>query len=201
MLIIGITGGIGSGKTAITDEFSRLGICVVDADIAARTVVEAGQPALQEISQRFGKSILLESGELNRAALRKIVFTDPQQRSWLEQLTHPLIRQEITTGLKQATSPYVILASPLLIESKQYQLVNRTLVVDTPEELQISRTVKRDDNNPEQVKSIINAQLPRKARQEHADDIIFNDQDLDYLHQQVKTLHNRYLELSLQYES
>lgn len=201
MLIIGVTGGIGSGKTAVTDEFARLGICIIDADIAARTVVEAGQPALQEISQRFGKSILLESGELDRAALRKVVFTDPLQRSWLEQLTHPLIRQEITTGLKRATSPYAILASPLLIESKQFQLVNRVLVVDTPEEFQISRTVKRDDNNPEQVKSIISAQLPRKIRQEHADDIILNDQGLDYLHQQVKTLHNRYLELSLQNES
>lgn len=201
MLIIGVTGGIGSGKTAATDEFARLGICIIDADIAARTVVEAGQPALQEISQRFGKSILLESGELDRAALRKVVFTDPLQRSWLEQLTHPLIHQEITTGLKRATSPYAILASPLLLESKQFQLVNRVLVVDTPEELQISRTVKRDDNNPEQVKSIISAQLPRKIRQEHADDIILNDQGLDYLHQQVKTLHNRYLELSLQNES
>ena len=201
MLIIGVTGGIGSGKTAVTDEFSSLGICIVDADIAARTVVEVGQPALQEISKKFGKGILLENGELDRAALRKIIFIDPQQRSWLEQLTHPLIRQEITTGLKQATSPYAILASPLLIESKQQQLVNRTLVVDTPEELQISRTVKRDNNNPDQIKSIISAQLPRDIRLEHADDVILNDQGLDYLQQQVKTLHNRYLELSLQNES
>ena len=201
MLIIGVTGGIGSGKTAVTDEFTRLGICVVDADIAARIVVEPGQIALKEIALRFGEAILLDSGELDRAALREIVFSDPLQRTWLEQLTHPLIRQEIMTGLQQATSQYSILASPLLIESKQYHLTNRVLVVDTPVDLQISRTSKRDNNDPKQVKSIINAQLPRDARLKHADDVIVNDQSLDYLHQQVKTLHNRYLELSLQNES
>ncbi len=201
MLIIGVTGGIGSGKTAVTDEFTRLGICVIDADIAARTVVKPGQSALKEIALRFGETVLLESGELDRAALRKIVFSDPQQRIWLEQLTHPLIRQEIMTGLQQATSQYAILASPLLIESKQYQLTNRVLVVDSPEELQISRTTRRDNNDSSQVKSIISAQLPRATRLEHADDVIVNDQSLDYLHQQVKTLHNRYLELSHQNES
>jgi dephospho-CoA kinase len=201
MLIIGVTGGIGSGKTAVTDEFEKLGITIVDADIAARTVVEAGQPALQAIAERFGEHILLNDGSLDRAALRKIVFSGPEQRIWLEQLTHPLIRQEITTGLKNAQSQYAILASPLLIESKQYQLANRVLVVDTPEALQMSRTVKRDNNDPQQVKAIIKAQLPRQTRLEHADDVITNDQSLDYLHQQVKTLHNRYLELSQQYES
>jgi len=201
MLIIGVTGGIGSGKTAVTDEFAKLGVSVIDADIAARTVVEAGRPVLQAIAERFGKDILLNDGSLDRAALRKIVFSDPEQRVWLEQLTHPLILKEITTGLKEAKSQYAILASPLLIESKQYQLASRVLVVDTPEALQISRTVKRDNNDPQQVKAIINAQLPRQTRLEHADDVITNDQTLDYLHQQVKTLHNRYLELSLQYES
>ena len=201
MLIIGVTGGIGSGKTAVTDEFEKLGISIIDADIAARTVVEAGRPVLQAIAERFGKDILLNDGSLDRAALRKIVFSDPEQRVWLEQLTHPLILKEITTGLKEAKSQYAILASPLLIESKQYQLASRVLVVDTPEALQMSRTVKRDNNDPQQVKAIINAQLPRQTRLEHADDVITNDQSLDYLHQQVKTLHNRYLELSLQYES
>ncbi len=201
MLVIGITGGIGSGKTAVTDEFSKLGITVVDADIAARTVVEAGKPALNEIALQFGKEILLPNGELDRAALRAIVFKQPEQRKWLEKLTHPLIREEIINGLKHAKSPYVILASPLLIESNQYKLTHRVLVIDTPEELQIKRTVKRDNNNEEQVRSIINAQSSREKRLSFADDVVVNDQDLSYLHSQVNVLHERYLKLSQDNES
>ena len=201
MVVIGITGGIGSGKTAVTDEFSRLGITIVDADVAARTVVEAGKPALKEIALHFGTEILLPSGELDRAALRAIIFKQADQRVWLEKLTHPLIREEIITGLEQAKSPYVILASPLLIESNQYKLTHRVLVVDTPEELQIKRTVKRDHNSEEQVRSIINAQSPRKKRLSFADDIIVNDQDLPYLHSQVNVFHERYLKLSQDNES
>lgn len=201
MLVIGITGGIGSGKTAVTDEFSKLGITVVDADIAARTVVEAGKPALNEIALHFGKEILLPNGELDRAALRAIVFKQPEQRKWLEKLTHPLIREEIINGLTQAKSSYVILASPLLIESNQYKLTHRVLVVDTPEELQIKRTVKRDNNNEEQVRSIINAQSSREKRLSFADDVVVNDQDLSYLHNQVNVFHERYLKLSLDNES
>ncbi|MEH6344980.1 MAG: dephospho-CoA kinase [Bermanella sp.] len=201
MVVIGVTGGIGSGKTAVTDEFSKFGIAVVDADIAARTVVEAGKPALEEIALHFGKDILLPSGELDRAALRGIIFKQPEQRVWLEKLTHPLIREEIITGLKQAKSPYVILASPLLIESNQYKLTHRVLVVDTPEELQIRRTVKRDNNNEEQVRSIINAQSSREKRLSFADDIVVNDQDLSYLRSQVNVFHERYLKLSQDNES
>ncbi len=201
MLVIGITGGIGSGKTAVTDEFSRLGITVVDADIAARTVVEAGKPTLNEIALRFGKDILLPSGELDRAALRVIVFKQPEQRKWLEKLTHPLIREEIINGLKQAKSPYVILASPLLVESNQYKLTHRVLVVDTPEELQIKRTVKRDHSSEDQVRSIINAQSPRAKRLSFANDVVVNDQDLSYLHSQVNAFHERYLKLSQDNES
>jgi len=201
MLVIGITGGIGSGKTAVTDEFSELGITVVDADIAARTVVEAGKPALNEIALHFGKEILLPNGELDRAALRVIVFKQPEQRQWLEKLTHPLIREEIINGLKQAKSSYVILASPLLIESNQYKLTHRVLVVDTPEELQIKRTVKRDNNNEEQVRAIINAQSSREKRLSFADDVVVNDQDLSYLHSQVNVFHERYLKLSQDNES
>lgn len=201
MLVIGITGGIGSGKTAVTNEFTKFGITVVDADIAARTVVEAGKPALEEIALHFGKDILLPNGELDRAALRAIVFEQPEQRVWLEKLTHPLIREEIITGLKQAKSPYVILASPLLVESNQYKLTHRVLVVDTPEELQIKRTVKRDNNNEEQVRSIINAQSSREKRLSFADDVVVNDQDLSYLHGQVNVFHERYLKLSQDNES
>lgn len=196
MLIVGITGGIGSGKTAVTDEFERLGISVVDADVAARTIVEKGKPALEQIAQHFGSDILLENEELNRAALRKLIFDQPNERKWLEQLTHPLIRNEIIQGLQSAKSPYVILASPLLIESGQYHLVKRTLVVDVPESLQIERTCKRDNNDAQQVQAIINAQLPREKRLKHADDIICNNKDLAYLHAEVAKYHQQYLELT-----
>jgi len=201
VLVIGVTGGIGSGKTAVTDEFTRVGITIVDADVAARTVVANGKPALQVIASRFGPSILLDNGDLDRAALRTIVFKEPEQRKWLEQLTHPLIRQEIIQGLQDAKSPYVILASPLLVESGQNKLVNKTLVVDVPVELQIERTISRDNNTPEQVQAIINAQLPRQARLKHADHVIVNDQDLDYLHRQVTSLHQEFLKMSQQDES
>jgi len=196
MLIIGVTGGIGSGKTAVTDEFQRLGITIVDADIAARTVVEKGKPALNEIALHFGQEILLASGELDRAALRKLIFDNPDERKWLEQLTHPLIRNEIIQGLQNATSPYAILASPLLIESGQYHLVKRTLVVDVPENLQIERTCKRDNNDPGQVQAIIDAQLPRQKRLDHADDVICNNKDLAYLHTEVAKYHQLYLTIS-----
>lgn len=196
MLVIGVTGGIGSGKTAVTNEFERLGITVVDADIAARAVVEKGKPALDKIAEHFGQDILLESGELNRAALRKLVFDNPDERKWLEQLTHPLIRNEIIQGLQNAKSPYVILASPLLIESGQYHLVKRTLIVDVPESLQIERTIQRDNNDAQQVQAIIDAQLPRQKRLEHADDVICNNKDLAYLHAEVAKYHQQYLELT-----
>jgi len=137
MFVLGVTGGIGSGKSAVTARFEKLGIEVVDADIAARTVVALGKPALEKIAERFGSSILLASGELDRPALRKIVFEKPEERKWLESLTHPLIRDEIMNGLKRAQSPYVILVSPLLIESGQYHFAQRILVVDVPESTQI----------------------------------------------------------------
>ena len=137
MFVLGVTGGIGSGKSAVTARFEKLGIEVIDADIAARTVVALGKPALEKIAERFGSSILLASGELDRPALRKIVFEKPEERKWLESLTHPLIRDEIMNGLKRAQSPYVILVSPLLIESGQYHFAQRILVVDVPESTQI----------------------------------------------------------------
>jgi dephospho-CoA kinase len=196
MLIIGVTGGIGSGKTSATDEFIKLGIEVVDADVAARTVVEKGRPALQQIAANFGPDILLESGELDRADLRKIIFADPEQRKWLEVLTHPLIRTEIVSGLQNAKSPYVILASPLLIESGQYHLVKRTLVIDVPVDVQIQRTCLRDNNDPKQIKAIINAQISRDDRLDKADYVINNDHDLRHLQESVIALHQTYLEMS-----
>src|SRR3989338_6241173 len=143
MLKIGLTGGIGSGKTAATDHFQQLGIAVVDADVVAREVVVPGSPALAQIAEHFGAQILDHSGALDRAQLRKIIFSNPSEKSWLETLLHPLIRTEILRQLEQAHSPYAILVSPLLFETGQHLLVDRTLLIDAPEALQVSRATAR----------------------------------------------------------
>ncbi len=194
--IVGLTGGIGSGKTAVSDHFKTLGITVVDADVVSRTVVEPGRPALAAIAEHFGPSILQPSGELDRAQLRTQIFQEDGERIWLENLLHPLIRQEIKDQLTAATSPYVVLVSPLLIESGQNQFTQRVLVVDAPETLQLQRTVSRDNNNEAQVQAIMAAQASRAERLTHADDVIVNDTSLEVLQRQVESLHNKYLELS-----
>lgn len=194
--VIGLTGGIGSGKTAVSDYFAQLGITVVDADVAARVVVEKGRPALTQIAEHFGSHILQPDGTLDRAQLRAEVFKDPAERQWLEGLLHPLIRQEIKDGLHNATSPYALLVSPLLVESGQSKLTQRVLVVDVPKELQLQRTINRDNNSPEQVKAIMAAQASRQQRLASADDVIVNDGTLEQLHQQVDALHVKYLALA-----
>ncbi|EAT11511.1 dephospho-CoA kinase [Bermanella marisrubri] len=196
--VVGVTGGIGSGKSAATAHFETLGISVVDADIVSRQVVAKGTHALETIVEHFGEHVILDTGELNRAALRKIVFESPDERIWLEHLTHPLIREAIITALTSADSPYAILASPLLFESDQYKMVNRTLVIDVPEALQLKRTCKRDDNSEQQVRAIMAVQMSRQDRVSKADDVIQNDQDLAYLHSQVELLHTQYLALAKQ---
>ena len=195
--IIGLTGGIGSGKSAAAARFAEThGIHVVDADIKSRVVVEPGRPALQQIVDRFGDAVLQPDGSLNRAVLRERVFRDPDERRWLEQLLHPLIREEIVRDLASADSPYALLVSPLLVESGQYQMTRRILVVDVPEALQIARTTQRDKVSEEQVKAILQAQAKREERLRHADDVITNDRDLAALHQQVDQLHQYYLTLT-----
>lgn len=196
MLVIGVTGGIGSGKTAATDRFQEHGITVVDADLASRVIVEPGRPALKAIADHFGPHLIAADGSLDRRALREIVFADPAQRKWLEQLTHPLIGQEIVSQIQASTSPYTILASPLLLESSQHQMASRVLVIDVPVELQIARTVTRDETTEAGVKAIIAAQMSRQARLSKADDVICNDQDLNHLHNEVDTLHQTYLQLA-----
>ena len=193
-MIIGLTGGIGSGKSAAADRFATAhGIHVVDADLKSRVVVEPGRPALQHIVDRFGSDILLENGSLNRAALRQRVFQDVAQRLWLEALLHPLIREEITSDLASATSPYALLVSPLLVEAGQHAMTERIIVVDVPEATQILRTSQRDGVPEAQIKAIMQAQAKREDRLRHAHDIILNDQDLATLHAQVDALHERYL--------
>lgn len=192
--ILGLTGGIGSGKTAAANHFASLGIHVVDADQAARWVVEPGRPALQQIVEHFGPDVLHE-GALNRAALRERIFQDPNERIWLEQLLHPLIRAEVAAHLANAESPYAILVSPLLVESGQYRQVDRVLVVDVPEALQVERTVARDLTSEEQVRAILKVQASREERLRHADDVLLNDHDLAWLKAEVERLHRFYLTL------
>ena len=193
--ILGLTGGIGSGKSAVAQGFIERGVHLVDADHAARWVVEPGRPALARIVEHFGPGVLQADGQLDRAALRQLIFTDPGQRRWLENLLHPLIGQEITQVLARATSPYAILVSPLLIESGQHRLTQRVLVVDTPEELQVQRTIARDQSTEEQVRAILQAQASREERLRHAHDVLLNDRDLAALDEQVERLHNFYLTL------
>lgn len=193
--ILGLTGGIGSGKSAAAEHFAAQGVHMVDADHAARWVVEPGRPALAKIVDRFGDAVLLPDGQLNRAALRERIFTSEEERRWLEQLLHPLIGEEIAANLARAESPYAILVSPLLVESGQHRMTQRVLVVDTPEHLQLERTMRRDKVPEEQVRAILKAQAVREDRLKHADDVLLNDGDLAHLHQQVERLHQFYLGL------
>lgn len=194
--ILGITGGIGSGKSAATQWFESQGISIVDADIVAREVVEPGQPALQAIQQAFGDWVLLEDGSLDRRALREHIFQFPEARQNLENITHPAIRQSIIEQLQQAESPYVILVSPLLFETNQHELVQHTLLVDADEQTQLQRASQRDGQSEEQIRKIIAAQMSRTQKQQLADDIVLNDGLLEHLHQQLKPLHFNYLQRS-----
>ena len=189
MFVVGITGGIGSGKSAVTDHLETLGITVVDADKVARVVVEPGTPALNAIAEHFGTDILLTDGGLDRAALRKIVFDNPDERKVLEGITHPRIRDEIARQLSEASSPYVVLSSPLLLESGQNTFADYVVVVDVPEEVQLRRTMARDDNSEALVKQIMAAQLDRQTRLSRADTSIPNDGSLETLNERVEKLH------------
>ena len=193
-VVIGVTGGIGSGKSAVTRCFEDLGITVVDADIAARIIVEPGGSALAAIAGHFGDGIILADGSLDRAALRERVFSDAAERRWLEQLTHPLIGQEIRRQLDGASSPYAILSSPLLLETSQREMVDCVVVVDVPEELQLQRAASRDANSEEQIRRIMAAQMPREQRVELADIIIDNSQPLAELDAIVEELHKEFLQ-------
>ena len=193
--ILGLTGGIGSGKSAAAQHFSDLGISLIDADHAARWVVEPGRPALAQIVERFGANVLQADGQLDRAALRSLIFQAPAQRHWLEALLHPLINQEINSYLASAQSPYAILVSPLLIESGQHHLTQRILVIDAPEHLQVQRTMQRDQSSAAQVQAILQAQASRDERLRHAHDILVNDRDQLWLQSEVERLHHFYLTL------
>lgn len=193
--IVGLTGGIGSGKTTVQTLFEEQGIVAVDADVVAREVVEPGSVGLAHIAEHFGNSILLSDGNLDRKALRSIIFENSQEKEWLEALLHPLIRKSIQAQLQAATSPYVILTSPLLLETDQHTLVNRVCVVDTNETSQIKRASSRDDAPSSQIEAILASQLSRQERLKRADDVINNHEGIAGLPLQVKRLHALYLTL------
>ena len=192
-MIIGLTGGIGSGKTAVSDSFEQLGIVIVDADLASRVVVEKGKPCLKEISKHFGSDILSHSGELDRAKLREIIFKSKEEKDWLESLLHPAIAKQIQDELSDSSSPYTILVSPLLLETNQKDFCTKVLVVDVPIETQIERTLKRDGVSEEQVQSIIKAQISRQDRLNQADEVIVNDGSLEDLKLAVDALHKKFI--------
>lgn len=193
MLRVGITGGIGSGKTALTDWLAGKGIVIVDADLASRTIVAPGQPALREIVDTFGSEYLQHDGQLDRAALRTLVFSDEEKRRQLERITHPRIREELARQMDSADSTYVVLSSPLLLESGQSTMVDLSVVVDVPEDTQIQRTMARDHNSRELVEGIIAAQLDRDTRLSRADIVIDNSGSLEALHERGEILHQTLL--------
>ncbi len=195
-MIVGLTGGIGSGKSEVSARFERLGITAVDADVIARQVVEPGSSALDQIAKHFGAIIIAKDGLLDRKQLRKIIFEQPAEKNWLENLLHPIIRAETIAQLNRSQSPYTILSSPLLLETNQFELVDRILVVDADEKLQLSRASSRDSISPENIQKIMQNQLSRSTRLARADDIIHNQGDFHELQDQVESLHARYLLLA-----
>lgn len=193
-MIVGLTGGIGSGKTAASDAFAARGITVVDADVIARGLLAPGTPLSQHVIEHFGQDIAAAAGTIDRAALRQRVFNDPEARQWLESQTHPRVREAIMQALQDSRSAYTLLASPLLIESGQDQLVDRIIVVDVPETLQRERTMQRDGNTQAQVDRIMASQCDRASRLAKADDVIDNQGDWHQLEAQVERLHQNYLQ-------
>jgi len=195
--IVGLTGGIGSGKSTVTGVFETLGVDIVDADIVAREVVVKGSPALTAIKAYFGDEYITAEGLLNRTLLRERIFSNPEDKAWLNALMHPLINEALHQQIAATTSPYCILVAPLLLENKLHEKTNTVLVVDVSEEEQIIRTVKRDNNNNEQIKSIIASQMQREERLTFADNILNNtDINLTVLKQEIAKLHQQYLLLA-----
>ena len=195
-LKIGLTGGIGSGKSLVSAEFESLGITVIDADIIAKDAVKLGSSALESITQHFGEQILLSDGHLNRAALRDIIFSKAIEKRWLESLLHPLINQQIERALAAASSPYAVLASPLLLEGDQKNQVDRIVVVDVPVDIQLDRASARDGVDKQQIQRIIDSQIKRKERVEQADFIIDNSHSIQHTLEQTRSLHQTLLQLS-----
>lgn len=198
--VVGLTGGIGSGKSTIADYFAALGVPIIDADIIARQIVAKGSPILDDIKVHFGAEILTELGELHRAKLREIIFHQPNEKIWLNNLLHPAIRQEMHSQLNKVQYPYVLWVVPLLIENHLTEWCDRILVIDVTPDIQLERAMQRDNSSAETITNIIHAQVERSVRLSYADDVIENNLPLslnqEYLKQQVETLHYTYLTLA-----
>lgn len=195
-LMIALTGGIASGKSAVAEIFASLGAPVLDTDQIARDVVEPGTPTLAKLVSEFGSDILDASGRLDRARMRARVFADPKQRKRLEAITHPAIREELAARAMRAQGPYQIHVIPLLIEGGRADAYDRVLVVDTTEEQQLKRLLARDGSSIEQARQILAAQATREQRLDIADDVIDNTGTLQDLHEYVQTLHRNYVLLA-----
>jgi dephospho-CoA kinase len=196
-VVIGLTGGIGSGKSTITEMFADLGVDIVDADIVARQVVAPKSEALQQIYQHFGPQFILADGHLNRPLLRSQVFSNEQEKTWLNNLLHPLIRQRMLKEIAQSTSSYCLFVAPLLIENNLQSFVQRIIVIDITETEQIKRTVLRDESSRDEIRNIIASQISRNDRLKYADDIIDNSKsDLTAIKKQVIKLDQIYQKLS-----
>ena len=196
-IIIGLSGGIASGKTTVANLFNEhFNIDIVDADIVAREVVAVGSDGLKQITDHFGEAILLEDGSLNRSKLRELIFSDPTEKQWLNDLLHPMIRNKIDSDLSKVTSPYGLLVAPLLVENQMQSMADRVLIVDVPTEVQIERTMSRDNVSREQVASILNSQASREQRLAVADDVIKNHTKNQELLPQITDLHQKYLAIS-----
>ncbi|TDY01165.1 dephospho-CoA kinase [Thiohalophilus thiocyanatoxydans] len=196
MLIVALTGGIGSGKSAVADGFARHGVPIIDTDLIARELVAPGQPALKEITAQFGDAVLTADGRLDRERLREIVFADPARRRALEQILHPRIREEVRRRLDGLPGPYCLVVIPLLAETGDYPFVDRVLLVEADEETRIRRTMARDGLSREQVEQIVASQSSPAQRRALADDIIDNSHDLEHLEQQIAALHETYQTLA-----
>ncbi|MEZ8379636.1 dephospho-CoA kinase [Vibrio splendidus] len=196
-IIIGLSGGIASGKTTVANLFNEhFNIDIVDADIVAREVVAVGSDGLKQITDHFGEAILLEDGALNRSKLRELIFSDPTEKQWLNDLLHPMIRNKIDSYLSKVTSPYGLLVAPLLVENQMQSMADRVLIVDVPTEVQIERTMSRDNVSREQVASILKSQASREQRLAVADDVIKNHTRNQELLPQITDLHQKYLAIS-----
>jgi len=195
-LVIGLTGGIGSGKSTCAALFSALGVPVIDADELAHALVAPGEPALADIVTEFGPEYLATDGTLDRGKLRQLVFAEPASRHRLEAILHPLIRNNIIKLVNTATAPYCIVSIPLLLETGQTDLVDRILVIDIPEALQLSRTAARDRVAMDEIRPVLETQADRSTRLAAADDVISNAGSLDELAANVQALHQKYLSLS-----
>ena len=192
-LVVGLTGGIGSGKTTVANGFSALGVPVIDADLLAHELVEPGQTALDEIISTFGTEAVTADGQLDRDYMRQRIFSDPDQKSRLEAILHPKIRQRIRALLADIRTPYCIVVIPLLLETRQTDLVDRILVIDSPEKEQLKRVAARDGLSDNAIMAIIKSQIDRNTRLAAADDIIVNDQDVNELSGRILKLHRHYM--------